>query len=367
MSPHLSPAPMLGESSAFFDLLEHTSKLAQTDFPVIIWGERGSGKELIAHRLHYLSQRWEQPFIKVNCATMNDSLLDAELFGHEAGAFTDAKRRRIGKLERADGGTLFLDELAAASTALQEKLLRVVEYGELERLGGEETRQVDVRFIAASHENLWELAERGMFRQDLLDRLCFDMIRIPPLRERREDIIPLAEAVAVKVAQELGRECFPGFHPLAKEQLLAYSWPGNVRQLHNVVGRSIFHHDGFNELEEIRFLPQECEERRPAKRLDKQTETAEPTSHKEDFHLLHEMRSAIMTHGLSKAMENLEALVVADAMTRFSGKQTAVAHHLGLSYHQLRGLIRKYRLNEKRGGKHVARPKSATKAAEIHN
>lgn len=162
---------LLGEANSFLEVLEQVSHLAPLDKPVLIIGERGTGKELIASRLHYLSSRWQGPFISLNCAALNENLLDSELFGHEAGAFTGAQKRHPGRFERADGGTLFLDELATAPMMVQEKLLRVIEYGELERVGGSQPLQVNVRLVCATNADLPAMVNEGTFRADLLDRL----------------------------------------------------------------------------------------------------------------------------------------------------------------------------------------------------
>ena len=188
--------PLLGEARCFVDLLEQVSRVAPTERPVLVIGERGTGKELIAARLHFLSQRWERTFVKVNCASLSEDLLDSELFGHEAGAFTGAVRRHVGRFERADGGTLFLDEIANASMRVQEKILRVIEYGEFERVGGSDTQTVDVRVIGATNLDLPRQVERGRFRADLLDRLAFDVLTLPPLRARPDDIPLLADHFA---------------------------------------------------------------------------------------------------------------------------------------------------------------------------
>ncbi len=171
---------LLGEANSFLEVLEQVSRLAPLDKPVLVIGERGTGKELIANRLHYLSSRWQGPFISLNCAALNDNLLDSELFGHEAGAFTGASKRHPGRFERADGGTLFLDELATAPMLVQEKLLRVIEYGELERVGGSQPLQVNVRLVCATNADLPQMVEEGHFRADLLDRLAFDVVQLPP-------------------------------------------------------------------------------------------------------------------------------------------------------------------------------------------
>ena len=189
--------PIIGEAPVFLEMLEHVSRAAPLSKPVLVVGERGTGKELIASRLHFLSRRWEQPLIKVNCASLTESILDSELFGHEAGAFTGAARTHVGHFERADNGTLVLDELATISLRMQEKILRVIEYGELQRVGGSDTISIDVRIVGATNADLQALAAEGRFREDLIDRLAFDVITMPPLRERLEDILPLAYAFAL--------------------------------------------------------------------------------------------------------------------------------------------------------------------------
>ncbi|HET6565390.1 MAG TPA: phage shock protein operon transcriptional activator, partial [Xanthomonadales bacterium] len=231
---------LIGEAPAFQEVLERVSRVAQLNRPVLVIGERGTGKELIAARIHYLSPRWDKPYVKLNCAALTDSLLESELFGHEAGSFTGALKRRLGRFEMANQGSIFLDELANTSERVQEKILRVIEYGELERVGGSETIRSDVRIVGATNEDLPGLTESGKFRADLLDRLAFDVITLPPLRERREDIIPMAEHFAVKMCGELGLSVFAGFSSNAREQLVEYSWPGNIRELKNVCERAVY-------------------------------------------------------------------------------------------------------------------------------
>ncbi len=238
-SPAESATP-IGEAPAFQEMLAHVSKAAPLNRPVLVIGERGTGKELVASRLAFLSQRWDRPFIKLNCAVLGEALLDSELFGHEAGAFTGATRRRPGRFELADGGTLFLDEIATASMAVQEKLLRVIEYGTFERVGGNDPQQVDVRVVAATHADLPALVRADRFRADLLDRLAFDVVPVPPLRARPEDIPLLAGHFALRMTRELGRDVFAGFAPEAMAALKRHDWPGNVRELRNVVERSVY-------------------------------------------------------------------------------------------------------------------------------
>ena len=201
---------LIGQSPAWLESLERVSIAAPMERPLLVVGERGTGKELIAERLHFLSHRWEGPFVKVNCAALSEDLLDSELFGHEQGAFTGATKRRAGRFEQAHNGTLFLDEIATASVEVQEKLLRVIEYGEFQRLGGEEVLTCNVRVIGATNVDLPSKAAKGEFRADLLDRLAFDVITLAPLRVRGEDISILAEYFGQKIAREMGA-IFPAF------------------------------------------------------------------------------------------------------------------------------------------------------------
>ena len=236
-----SRAPMIiGESAALAYALDHISRLAAIDRPTLIIGERGTGKELAAERLHFLSPRWDQVFTKINCSAVTETLLESELFGHEVGAFTGASKQHIGRFELTDGGTLFLDELATMSPRLQEKLLRVIEYGEFERVGGQKTLRVDVRLVAATNADLPALADAGLFRWDLLDRLSFEVVQLPPLRERDDDLLELAQHFGIRMCRELGWDYFPGFSPGAIRQLKGHHWPGNIRELKNVVERSLF-------------------------------------------------------------------------------------------------------------------------------
>ena len=171
---------ILGESKAMARVFEQVSRAAQLDRPILVVGERGTGKELIAARLHFLSRRWDQPYVKINCGAFSEGILESELFGHEAGAFTGATKRQLGRFERANGGSLFLDELGNLPLAAQERMLRVIEYGEFERVGGQQLIQIDARLIAATNEHLPDRVATGEFRGDLLDRLTFDVISLPP-------------------------------------------------------------------------------------------------------------------------------------------------------------------------------------------
>ena len=207
--------PILVVKTCALVVLQQIEQVAPTDSTVLLLGETGTGKELIASRLHYLSDRWEQRIVKVNCAALTESILESELFGHEAGAFTGAQRTHIGHFERADGGTLVLDELATITLRMQEKILRVIEYGEIQRVGGSDTLRVDVRIVGSTNADLQSLAAEGRFRQDLLDRLAFDVITVPPLRERLEDAVDGLQQQGVikvigQVAARLGQRGLRG-------------------------------------------------------------------------------------------------------------------------------------------------------------
>ncbi len=357
---------LLGQANSFLEVLEQISQIAPLNKPVLVIGERGTGKELIAARLHFLSQRWEQNYVKLNCAALNDNLLESELFGYEAGAFTGAAKRREGRFEYADQGTLFLDELANTSALVQEKLLRVIEYGEFERVGGTRTVKVDVRLVAATNEDLPTLAEQGEFRADLLDRLAFDVITIPPLRHRQEDIMSLAEHFAINMARELELELFSGFTAKAKQTLMEYDWPGNIRELKNVVERAVYKNNPHLPVHEINVNPFESEFR-PKQRtkaalnqtpsmpapidnnslvdaIDRSTEsqrsmpTAVSGQSNPVFEFPLDLKQASQDHEIAMLKSALE-----DA--QFNQKKTA--EKLSLTYHQLRGYLKKYNLLDK--------------------
>jgi psp operon transcriptional activator len=325
--------PLIGESPAFLEVLERVSRVAQLNRPVLVIGERGTGKELVAARIHYLSPRWDRPFVKLNCAALAESLLETELFGHEAGSFTGATKRRLGRFELANEGSLFLDELAVTSDRVQEKVLRVIEYGELERVGGNDTIRTDVRIIGATNEDLPSLADEGRFRADLLDRLAFDVITLPPLRERREDIMPLAQHFAVKMAGELGLELFEGFSEEARRELLEYPWPGNVRELKNVVERAVYTSLGTEDpIDEINFDPFDSPWRPGA--------SSEPEARGV------QNGAPEQPYDFKEHIQNLEIELIKSALEQCRFNQKKTAEFLGMTYHQLRGYLRKYELTE---------------------
>ena len=322
---------LIGESPAFLAALEQVSKAAPLDKPVLVVGERGTGKELIAARLHYLSERWGANFLKLNCAAISDSLIESELFGHEAGSFTGASRTHQGRFERAEGGTLFLDELATTSALVQEKLLRVIEYGEFERVGGKKTLRANVRVVAATNEDLPRLAAEGRFRLDLLDRLAFDVITLPPLRERRDDILLLAEHFAVNMAKELGRDYFPGFAESARKTLLSHSWPGNLRELKNVAERAVYRAEPAAAVDEVVLDPFAS----PYRPSQQNGSGASP-----DVHLPLDLKQTV---------QEFEIALIEGAMAAAKFNQRNAAQQLGLTYHQFRGYLKKYELQPRQG------------------
>lgn len=318
-------------------MLEHVSRAAPLDRSVLVVGERGTGKELIASRLHFLSDRWEQNLVKVNCAALTETILESELFGHEAGAFTGARNTHIGHFERADGGTLILDEIATVSLRMQEKVLRVIEYGEIQRVGGSDTLQVDVRIVGSTNADLPALASEGRFRHDLLDRLAFDVITIPPLRERTEDILPLAHAFAINMASELRRAYFPGFTARASSALLRHQWPGNVRELKNTIERSVYRSPSPEEaISRIAFDP-----------FDSPYKLGTP-AHQPLEKVPAKAREPLLPTDLNARLAEMEKDFVIAALERSRYNQKTAADLLGLSYHQFRGKLRKHDVSGQR-------------------
>jgi psp operon transcriptional activator len=337
----IEPDRLLGESPSMMKTLEEVSQVAPLDKPVLVVGERGTGKELIAARLHFLSNRWEGQFLKLNCAAISDSLLETELFGHEAGAFTGATRTHQGRFERADGGTLFLDELANTSPLVQEKLLRVIEYGEFERVGGNRTLHCNVRLVAATNEDLPARAEAGQFRFDLLDRLAFDVITLPPLRERERDILLLAEHFAITMANELGRDLFAGFSARARELLQRHTWPGNVRELKNVVERCVYRTPADQEVDQIVFDPFESPYR------PRSPQGGTPSANGAAWADGASAGRLDLPVDMKDSVQDFEIQLLERSMEQARHNQRKAAELLGLTYHQLRGYLKKYELLKK--------------------
>src|SRR5262245_28039543 len=229
---------IVGNSPQIRKIFEIIKKIARSNASILITGETGTGKELIASLAHYNSLRAKQSFVKVNCAALQENLLESELFGHEKGAFTSADRQRIGRFEQANGGTLFLDEIGDMSASTQAKVLRVLQEQEFERLGGMKTIKVDVRIIAATNKNLKEAIASNTFREDLYYRLNTVGIETPALRERKEDVLPLANFFARKYSEEL-KKMISGFSPQAVKYMTRHNWPGNIRELQNTIERAV--------------------------------------------------------------------------------------------------------------------------------
>lgn len=322
------PKEALGQSEAFLNFQERLSRAARVDRPMLIIGERGTGKELAALRLHFLSGRWREPMVALNCAGLAPNLIESELFGHEAGAFTGAARRRQGRFEAARGGTLFLDELGSIPLEVQEKILRVVEYGTFERVGGSEQVKVDVRLVGATNADLPALVGAGRFKADLLDRLSFEVLHLPPLRKREGDVLFLANHFAAHMAHELGWKEVPEFSERALSEMESYGWPGNVRELKNVVERAVYRAEN-RIIDDIVFDPfggeGSCREKggrgKESPLTRKQAELGEP---------------------LTEQVRRLEAGLLKSALEQARYNQKKAAQLLGLTYHQFRGLYRRH-------------------------
>ncbi|MBN1867933.1 phage shock protein operon transcriptional activator [Candidatus Sumerlaeota bacterium] len=333
----------IGESPAFLDFQESLRRVAPVERPVLLIGERGTGKEIAARRLHFLSRRWGQPFVALNCSALSPTLIESELFGHEEGAFTGARRRRLGRFEAANGGTLFLDEISLIPIEVQEKILRVVEYGAFERVGGSRGVSVDVRIVGATNADLAREAARGKFKQDLLDRLSFEVLFLPPLRARGEDILLLARHFANRMFHELGRDEIPEFSEAAAQALVNHPWPGNVREIKNVVERAAYRSETatIDTLEfapfESPYAPGETVDR--VDRVDEVDGKSEPdrSNGEEEVGL-----SALRGRSLQDALGEMEIRFLRQALEQARYNQREAADLLGLTYHQFRGLYRKH-------------------------
>ncbi len=322
----------LGQSEAFLEFQEKISMVAPVERPVLIIGERGTGKELAASRIHFLSRRWQNSFVTLNCAALSPGLIGSELFGYEKGAFTGAGPRRAGRFELASSGTLFLDEIGNIPMEVQEKILRAVEYGRFERVGSPEPVSVDVRIVGATNADLGQMADSGVFRRDLLDRLSFEVLYVPPLRFRKGDIPVLAGHFAARMAFELGWNEIPEIAPAAMKELEAYSWPGNIRQLKNVIERAVYKssspritHIDFNPFKNP-FEPQPVPESEAA--VMEKMPAGFPGS--------------LPDMPFKKAVAEFECSLVSKALHECRFHQKKAAAKLGLTYDQFRGLLKKY-------------------------
>lgn len=312
----------IGESTCFLDFQERISRAAKIERPVLFIGERGSGKELAAARLHYLSNRWDKPFVTLNCAALNPNLIETELFGHTQGAYTGAGSKRKGRFEEADEGTLFLDEIGLLPMEVQAKILRVVEYGVFEMVGSSTPIKTNVRIIGATNTNLKDMADKGEFKADLLDRLSFEVLFLPPLRERKKDIMLLASHFASRIAKELDLEGVIDFTDNVINQIMDYSWPGNIRELKNVIERAVYSEDT-NIITSIKLDPFE----NPYD-FNKQNKISKKNSELSRF---------------KDDIKQIEIDYVSRALNKSSNKQKEAAELLNITYDQFRGLYRKYK------------------------
>lgn len=335
MAPQKIIHEAIGQSEAFLDFQDRLARVAPIDRPVLLIGERGTGKELAATRLHYLSRRWKGPFVALNCSALTPSLIESELFGYEKGAFTGADRQRMGRFETADSGTLFLDEIGNIPLQVQEKILRVVEYGDFERVGGSRSIEVDVRIVGATHADLSAMAEQGQFKRDLLDRLSFEVLFLPPLRVRQGDILLLAEHFSRRMAYDLKRDYIPHFSEQASGQLESHHWEGNIRELKNVVERAVYRTDR-PLIDQIVFDPFVSPFVQKLSRAKAPAREAFPEPGRSGT------LDGIMGLSLKDAVKTLEIHLLQKALEDSRFNQKKAARSLGLTYDQFRGLKRKY-------------------------
>jgi psp operon transcriptional activator len=330
----------IGQSDAFLAFTEDLSRIARIDRPVLLIGERGTGKELAAAKLHYLSGRWEAPLVALNCAALSPSLIEAELFGHDRGAFTGAIQDRAGRFEAADGGTLLLDEIGLIPIEAQEKILRAVEYGSFERVGSSSPVSVDVRIIGATNADLPALARAGRFKEDLLDRLSFEVLHVPPLRDRRDDILLLARHFASRMGSEMGLAATTEFSKAAQDALRSHAWPGNIRELKNVVERAVYRAGG-QRITEIVFDPFARQgATAPTNSAAAAARPAPPSAAPPP----QPARAAISPQAgtLREAIAQLEIEMLERALADCRHHQRRAAERLGLTYHQFRSLYRRH-------------------------
>ncbi len=316
----IGKADLVYESSQMAEVVNLAARVAPSKASVLLLGESGTGKELVARLIHSLSPRSSKPLVTLNCAALPESLLESELFGHERGAFTGAIQRRIGLFEQADGGTLFLDEIGDLSPPVQVKLLRFLQEGEFQRIGGSTLLKADVRIISATHRDLEELMRKGIFREDLFYRLNVVTIRLPPLRERREDIRPLAEHF-LKVYAAQNAKPIEGISREAMDLLLQYDYPGNVRELENIIERAVVITRGpVIQTEDLPFAIK--------RKVKPHSVPREPGG------------------TLKERVEALEKRLIEEALEQAGFNQTKAANLLGLSERMLRYKLRKYGLKE---------------------
>jgi Nif-specific regulatory protein len=315
---HFNIHNMVGTSNAMKEVYRLIEQVANSNATVLLRGESGTGKDLVAHAIHYNSLRAEKPFVKVNCTALPDTLLESELFGHEKGAFTGASERKLGRFEIAHGGTLFLDEIGDFSLNLQVKLLRVIQFKEFERVGGLETIKTNVRIVVATHKNLEEQIKEGLFREDLYYRINVFPIYMPPLRDRKDDIMLLADHFLEKTAAENNKDISRISTP-AIEMLTRYHWPGNIRELENCIERAVLLCN--EDVIRSEHLP-------PSLQMIKKDES-------------------VARRTLNEIIENKERELIVDALKKFDGHQRKTARELGVSERILGYKIKKYNIHPK--------------------
>jgi two-component system response regulator AtoC len=331
---NVSGDAIVGSSDAMQEVYKMIGQVAEQDVTVLIWGESGTGKELVARAIYHHSKRSDRPFLEINCAALPENLLESEIFGYEKGAFTGAFERHIGKFEQVHKGTLFFDEIGEMSLSTQAKILRVIQYGEFNRVGGKEVIRTDVRLLAATNRNLEEAIRKGAFREDLYYRLNVITIYLPPLRERRDDISDLVNYFIAKYSRESGKN-IKGINDQALQLLKNYSWPGNVRQLENCIRRAIVLTKGFT------LMPEDLE-------LEDKIEQESATTEEEDQSALDRILTNI-ANGKSKMKlwPTVEKILIIQALHKTRGNQVKAAQLLGIHRNTLRNRIDKYNLTEK--------------------
>jgi Nif-specific regulatory protein len=318
LKTHFDINNMVGTSNAMKEVYRLIEQVADSNATVLIRGESGTGKDLVAHAIHYNSTRASKPFVKVNCTALPETLLESELFGHEKGAFTGATERKFGRFERANGGTIFLDEIGDFSINLQIKLLMVIQFREFERVGGNETIKANVRIIVATNKNLEEQIKERLFREDLYYRINVFPIYLPPLRERKDDIMLLADYFLEKLSKENNMRINRISTP-AVEMLTSYHWPGNIRELENCIERAVLLCDG--DVIRSEHLP-------PSLQMIRKTDTTTGRS-------------------FAEIIENKERELIVDALKKYNGQQRKAAAELGLTERILGYKIKKYSIYPK--------------------
>ena len=331
-------ANIVGDSPAIQELKERIRRVAPTRSTVLVTGESGTGKELVARAVHAYSTRASKPFVAVNCGALPEMLLESELFGHVRGAFTGADRNKKGLLEVAEQGTILLDEIGEMSPLMQVKLLRVLQERRYRRVGATRELDADIRVIAATNQDLGAMVADGSFREDLFYRINVIAIHIPPLRERREDVLPLAERAVERFSQQLGRS-LNGLSAGARRTLGRYSWPGNVRELENVIERAVA-------LEQSDVVQAESLDLGPTQSVSAQRRRAELTRSQVGQTVTEPAPDALPAEGfdLGQHVEQIERRFIAQALEKTGGKKARAAELLGMSFRSFRYYVRKYDL-----------------------